>query len=74
MKDDKFDLGGQLHVICCEMYETWSSWGRHFYENSVVDGCSDDERPPIDAFAWPQEGSVRVCFVDMQSCGDGERE
>jgi superfamily I DNA and/or RNA helicase len=45
---------------------------RHFYENSVVDGCSDDERPPIDAFAWPQEGSVRVCFVDMQSCGDGE--
>merc|ERR1712178_541095 len=38
-----------------------------FYKGLVENGCLDEARPPIAGFKWPQNASIRVCFVDMEA-------
>merc|ERR1712194_135508 len=40
--------------------------GQTFYNGGIFNGCKDEERPPIHGFQWPQDGKMRVCFVQ---CG-----
>jgi len=47
---------------------------KHFYGGQVVNGCCDEDRAPIAGFKWPQQGSVRACFVDTSTLYGGSGE